>query len=123
MSSEIKAYPTAQKWNIDTVVVKKFRCFDRNGSTSFSITSSTWSLRRRSTGAEILSGTATVNNADTDRAGNAIKSIGMSVDLRATDELTRGSYYFLVETLLNTQQSDVFRFPVEVVDYRRKDAY
>jgi hypothetical protein len=106
--------------NIDTLVIKKFKVFDLLGSEDFSLSGGTWSLYKRSTGAVIANGSYTANNSDTDRAGNTIKTVSMTIDLRNTDEFDRGSYYLLIETQLATQQTDMFRFPVELVDYRRK---
>lgn len=119
MSREIRQLQT---WNIDTNVIKRFRVYDLLGSTAFLITSATWALNKKSDGVELLSGSAVVNNSDEDRAGNEIKTISMTIDLRETDDHDRGSYYLVIDTRLNSEQTDRFRIPVRLVDYRKKGA-
>ncbi len=119
MSREIKI---CLKFNVDTVAIRKFKVRDLNKSTAFVLASGTWSLKRRPSGVEIGSGAVTVNNADTDSFGNTIKTISMTIDLRNTDVFESGSYYLVLHTVLVTQQTDFFRVPVELVDYREKGA-
>ena len=117
MSSEAKKVLRFQR---DAIAIKRFRVYDLNGSTVFSLASATYELRKRSSGAVLKSGAATVNNADEDRAGNAIKTVSMTIDFTDTDELDLGAYYLLIHTVLDTQQTDFFRYPCELVDYRTK---
>lgn len=119
MSAEIKQL---LKMNVDTVVIRKFEVFDRNGATTWDLTSASFSLRRRADEIEVVNGIATINNVDQDRAGNTIKTVAMLIDLRATD-VEIGSYYLIVSTIINTQQTDIFRFPVEIIDYRTKGVH
>lgn len=119
MSAEIKEL---LKFNIDTLVIKKFKVFDLNGSTAFTVSTSTWSLKKRADESEILTGSSTVNNSDVDRAGNTIKTVSLSIDLRDTDEFARGAYYLIIQTSLSTGHMDIFRVPTELVDYRRMGA-
>ena len=119
MSSEL---PGILKFNVQTVVIKKFEVFDQLGSSVFTVSSVDWSLVRRSNGVELLSGSATIDNSDTDQAGNAIKTASLMIDLRATDDHDRGSYYLVMTSTLSTQQTDIFRASVEMVDYRKKGA-
>lgn len=116
MSEEVKKL---LKLCQDTVAIRKFEVYDRNGSTVWNLDSGSFELKRRSDGVVVVSGSVTPNNADLDRAGNTIKTVAMTIDLRATD-VEIGSYYLIVETALDTQQTDVFRVPVEIVDYRTK---
>lgn len=118
MTREIKQH---LKWNVDTFVIKKFKVYDLLGSTDFVLSSGEWWLHRRSTGEVIDSGAVTINNSDTDTAGNAIKTIRFSVDLRRTDDYDLGSHYLVIKTQLTTGQTDFFRFSVELVDYRTKE--
>lgn len=108
------------KWNIDTIVMKKFRAFDTFGATGFELRDGTWSLRKLSDGSTILSGSYEYNNSDTDSAGNSIITLRITIDLRKTDPYDLGSYYLIIETALDTQQTDIHRFPVEIVDRRLK---
>ncbi len=117
MSREIKQ---CLKFNVDTIAIRKFAVRDLNLSTAFQLASGTWSLRRRPTGVIIDSGSLTVNNNDTDLFGNTIKTVAMTINLRNTDTFTLGSYYLVIETALVTLQTDFFRLPVELVDYREK---
>jgi len=119
MSREIK---TCLKFNVDTVAIRKFKVSDLNKSTAFVLASGTWSLKRRPTGLEIGTGSVTINNNDVDGFGNTIKTISMTIDLRNTDAYELGSYYLVLQTALATQQTDFFRVPVELVDYREKGA-
>lgn len=120
MSREIKE---VLKFNIQTVVIKKLKVSDLNGSTVFTLDSGgTWELYKRDDETLIENGVLTENNADVDNAGNPIKTISFTIDLRQTDDQDRGSYYLVIETVLTTAQTDVFRIPVELVDYRRKGA-
>lgn len=119
MSREIKV---CLKFNVDTVAIRKFKVRDLNGSTVFVLASGTWSLTRRPTGVEIGTGAVTVNNNDTDQFGNTIKTVSMTIDLRNTDAFEDGSYFLVIKTALATQQTDFFRIPVELVDYREKGA-
>lgn len=119
MSREIKQ---CLKFNVDTLVVRKFRVRDLNRSTSFTLSSGSWSLKRRPTGVEIGSGSVTINNLDTDEFGNTIVTMSMMIDLRNTDVYEKGSYYLVLQTELASQQTDFFRMPVELVDYRDREA-
>ena len=116
MSREIKQ---CLKFNVDTIEVLKFKVRDLNKSTAFVLSSGTFSLNRRPTGAQVASGSLVVDNADTDFFGNTIKTISMTIDLHNTD-LDKGSYYLVIFTSLTTPQTDFFRIPVEIIDFRTK---
>jgi putative intracellular protease/amidase len=109
-----------QKWNVDTVVIKKFKAFDSLGDTTFTVAAGTWSLYAVSDGSVLMNGSYTANNDDTDVAGNSIKTITLTIDLTLTDAPSTGRYYLVVDTVLASQQTDRFRMPVEIVDYRLK---
>lgn len=108
------------KFSRGETVIKKFEVFDLNRSTTFSLSTVSWDLYRRKDGVSIDSGSGIVNNDDTDRAGNTIKTAEVSIDLDLTDQLELGSYYLVVQPTLTTNQSRPFRFPVEIVDVRTK---
>jgi hypothetical protein len=108
------------KWNIETVVMKKFRVYDTFGATGFELRDGTWSLRKLSDGSTVLSGSYEYNNTDTDSAGNSIITLRITIDLRKTDPHELGSYYLIIETSLDTQQTDIHRVPVELIDLRTK---
>ncbi|UCG53549.1 MAG: hypothetical protein JSW58_08325 [Candidatus Latescibacterota bacterium] len=103
------------KLHVDQIEMKRFEVFDLNLVTSFSLSSGTWELRARPGGSVVLSGSVTVNNSDTDRAGNTIKTVSMTIDTQDTDVGT-GHYWLLIYTVLSTGQTDVFRYPVEMID-------
>lgn len=103
--------------HLDQFEVKKFEIFDLNKSTDLEINGASWEIRAPESGAVVVSGSATYNNADTDRAGNTIKTVSMTLDLVQTD-LEVGFYWFLIFTSLTTQQEDIFRYPVEMMDLR-----
>ena len=117
MSLELK---TLLKFNLDTVVMKRFKVHDLNGSDTFTIAAALYELRDRADSAVVKNGTGTVNNADVDRAGNAIKTVSLSIDFTDTDALPVGPYYLVVHVRLTTAQTDFFRYPVELVDLRQK---
>lgn len=108
------------RWNIDTVIQKKFRAYDIYGNTTFELTAGTWTLRKVSDGSIVLSGANSVNNSDTDIAGNTIKTVSLTVDLRQTDPHPLGTYYLIVQTELLSQQTDFHRFSVEMIDVRTR---
>ena len=105
------------KFNIGTIRKPKFRIFDLHGSTAFTISSATFSLKDTKTGVQVDSGTALVNNSDTDAAGNTIKTVQPTLSLDPTDPLSLGPYQLSVRFVLVGGESDVFRQPVEMVDY------
>ena len=75
-------------------------------------------MNSREDGVELLSGVCTVNNSDVDAYGNTIHTVTISVDLRNTDTYELGDYYITINTVLATGQTDFFRVPVELIDYR-----
>jgi hypothetical protein len=117
MSAEMK---DVLKFNLDTVVIKRFKVADLNGLTSFTLAESSYEMRDSEDGSVVKSGTAVVNNADEDLAGNIIKTVSLSIDLTDTDALPVGPYYLVVHTRLTSQQTDFFRWAVELVDLRVK---
>lgn len=98
-----------------------WEAYDTLGATDWSITRATFSLRRVN-GTVIVSGDSdvvgecTINNDDTDRAGNAIKTIRPTIDLTVTDA-TRGSHNLLFHVYLDTGEDFVVKQPIQVVDY------
>lgn len=103
--------------NVDTVVRKRFEIFDVNLSSTLNLQSATWELRDQGTGTLVLNDVASVNNSDADRAGNTIRTVSMTIDLRDTD-VPAGYYWLVIGTVLTTSQTDVFRYPVEILDMR-----
>lgn len=106
--------------NVDEVVMLRYEVFDLNGSTTFTISSGTYELKRRHVGDTIIEGALTVNNNDVDRAGNAIKTVSMTLDMRQTDADT-GHYFLILYVQLSTGQTKYFRVPCKVVDLRGID--
>jgi hypothetical protein len=102
------------------VKLLKYEVFDMLGSTLLQLASSgTWRLYNSKTGALVTNGTLVPDNADTDRAGNTIRTIVMQVDLSGTDlsGISLGPYYLVTTVVLTTGQTDKFRIPVEVIDF------
>ena len=106
-----------KKMDIDTVGVIRIEVYDLNGSTVFSVNTATWTLYDRH-GAEVLSGSGAINNADTDPAGNTIKTVTATIDLNTTDLEEVGMYYLVFDVTLSSGQSDRCRIPLEVGDMR-----
>jgi len=96
--------------------------FDEYGSVDWEITRATFQVRHVNTGAIISSGDSDnvgeveINNDDEDRAGNPIKTVRPTIDLRATDTMP-GSYKMSFHIYLDTGEDDVVRQPVQLVNY------
>jgi hypothetical protein len=99
-----------------------YEVYDAFGSTNWSVERATFSLRHVNTGAVIASGDSdnpgevVINNEDTDRAGNTIKTVRPTIDLRGTDA-ERGSHKLSFHIYLDTGEDDVIRQPVQIVDF------
>lgn len=106
-----------KRMNIDSVKPVKVEVYDLNGATVFSIGAATWALYNR-IGTEVLSGIGAVNNADTDAAGNTIKTVTATIDLNATDLEIVGVYYLVFDIALTSGQTGMCRIPIELVDVR-----
>lgn len=94
----------------------KFELYDLNGSTTFNLASATWSMYLARTMALAASGSCTVNNADTDVAGNTIKTFTFDLDLTET-ELSAGRYTLVLRVTLTNGEDDAFSVPVEILDF------
>lgn len=105
------------KLNRGTIRKPKWEVFDLHGNTVFSLSSATWLLKNTKTGEEIDSGSATVNNADTDTAGNTIKTVQPTIDLERTDPVNLGMYQISFKIKFTNGESDVMRQPIEIVDF------
>lgn len=102
--------------NLNTIRKPKFEIFDSHGSTTFSISAVTYSLKNSKTAQEVLSGPAAANNADEDVAGNTIKTVQATLDLTGTD-IEIGNYMLSFGITLTNGETDVLRVPIEVVDF------
>jgi len=107
-----------ERIGVDQINMLKWEIYDLNGSTAFTLAdSATWEIRALSSGSVILSGSGTINNSDTDKAGNTIRTVSMTIDTHHTD-LDIGYYYLILFIELSTQQTQYFRVNLEVVDVR-----
>jgi hypothetical protein len=97
--------------------------YDAYGSTEWSITRATFVLRHVDSGTIISQGDSdnpggevVVNNDDEDRAGNPIKTVRPTIDLRGT-EAERGSHKLSFHIYLDTGEDDVIRQGVQIVNF------
>jgi hypothetical protein len=95
-----------------TVRKPKFEVFDFNRLAVFAIDSGTFALKNVKTGALVVSGELTANNADR----NDTKTIQATLELNQTD-MDAGWYQLSMKVLFSNGESDVFRVPIELVDY------
>ena len=71
----------------------------------------------------VLSGTGgtdeviTVNNADTDAAGNTIKTIQITLNMDNTD-ITAGRYWLMLFIVLTSGETDRFKVQIDAIDYQ-----
>lgn len=114
MSDEILSL---KRLNVDIVKNFKYQVYDRNGSTSFTISSGSFDLKRKSDGVSVDSGSVTPNNSDTDNSGNTIKTITFQVDTGITD-ISTGPHNLDLLVELDTGETKRFLVPVEIVDIR-----
>ena len=63
------------------------------------------------------SGLASVNNSDTDLAGNEIKTVQPEIDLTNTN-IEKGHYTLSFFVTLTNGETDILSVPCEVVDLR-----
>ena len=108
--------PNTIKLNRGTVRKLKFELFDQNGGTPPNITSCTFKIHNTKTTQLISSGSVSVNNSDTDNIGNTVKTLQPTVNLDLTD-VDVGMYQLSMKPVFATDESDVMRQPIEVVDY------
>jgi hypothetical protein len=98
-----------------------WEAYDALGSADWSITRATFSLRHVN-GTILAQGDSDnvdeviVNNDDEDRAGNTIKTIRPTIDLRTTD-VQRGSHNLIFHVYLDTGEDFVVRHPVQILDF------
>lgn len=103
---------------LGTIRAPKFRIFDVLGGT-FTLSSATFELRRKSDGDLVDSGGTTINNADTDPKDVTVQTILVNaIDFGSTD-IDPGEYWLAVKMILTDGTSDEGRQLVEVVDYKR----
>jgi hypothetical protein len=99
-----------------------WQVFDEYGSDDWNITRATFQVRHVNSGTIIASGDSDlvgeveINNSDEDRAGNPIKTVRPTIDLRDTDTFP-GSYKMSFHIYLDTGEDDVVRQPVQLVNY------
>ena len=65
----------------------------------------------------IISGSGTINNADTDAEGNTIKTIQAIIDFTNTD-ISVGTYYLVFTVIFSTTEKEVFRVSYKVKNYK-----
>jgi hypothetical protein len=103
------------KVNLGTTRLLRFQVYDVNGA-SIVISSATYRLLDIG-GADVVdSGSCTVNNADTNAAGETINTIQPVLDFSATD-LDIGQYWLVFFVTLSTTESQVLRQLIEVVEW------
>ena len=103
-------------WNIQSIQNPKLEVTDETGAT-ITLASVTYALINSKTGGTVLDGIGTVNNTDTDPAGNTIKTVTATLDLSRT-EVVVGIYWMWFFPVLSSGSSDVLRFKVKIVEYR-----
>lgn len=104
------------KMNRGTVRKPRYKVVDIHGGTPPDISSATFELRNAKTGQIVDSGSATINNADTDPIGNTVKTVQPTVNLNQTD-IDEGSHQLSIKITFANSESDVVRQPIDIVDY------
>ena len=113
------AYELKKVQNVDLTSKEyaKYEVYDNNRSTSFTLSSVTYELIDAKTAVVILSGSGTVNNADTDSEGNTIKTIQAVIDFSNTS-IDIGPYYLVFTVIFSTSEKEIFRVSYQVKNYK-----
>lgn len=109
--------------HIGTFRKPKYKVFDVFDSPDFdlvTITSASFQLLREDTGEVIDSGDCYVNNADEDRAGNAIKTIQCELHLTNTEAADGELATLNMHVYLSNGEDDEVRQNCKIVDYARR---
>jgi len=104
-----------KQYNVNTTVKPKFRVFDLNGN-AILLSSATFRLIDKKRKDLVDSGSAPINNTDTDAAGVTIQTVQPTLDFSTTD-IDLGEYWLVIRVVLTNGESDVFRQLIEVVDF------
>lgn len=99
---------------LGTVRHLKYEVYDTRKS-SLTLSSCTYRIYDAD-GNQVYSGIGTVDNADTDAAGNIIKTVQMNIDFGETD-FAVGHYVLVFTFVLSTGESDKGRVGLELKDY------
>lgn len=117
MAYEVKEL---KKVALGTIRKIKYEVYDINGAV---LTLSSAAFRvRDATGTQVTSGQSgvgnvvTLNNSDTDRAGNTIKTIQMEIDFSNT-EYSTGHYQLTFDITFSTGETEKFKVPIEIEDF------
>ena len=113
---DIKNY-LRTKIKYEELTDKEYEVYDNNRSTSFTLSSVTYELIDAKTAVVILSGSGTVNNADTDSEGNTIKTIQAVIDFSNTS-IDIGPYYLVFTVIFSTSEKEIFRVSYQVKNYK-----
>lgn len=103
------------EFQLGSVRKPKWEVKDLNGNTEFQITDATFIVKDKH-GTTVMSGTCYVNNADTDAAGNTIKTVMPTLDFSDTDMAT-GFYSIAIRIYLDNGEDDTLKINIEVVNY------
>ena len=106
-----------------TIQKPKFEIYDSFGaSITLDEPQCSYVLKSATSGTTILSdvggtdGFIDVDNADTDAAGNTIKTIQVTLDLHDTD-ITAGRYWLMIHVRLTTGETDRFKIQIDAIDF------
>lgn len=96
--------------------LKKWEVYDARNSTIL-LSAASYSIRSASTGEEVKTGTAPVENYDLDENGRTIRSVSIEFDL--TEEwAVVGSYRVSIYVELISGDSEFFEIPLKIVQRR-----
>lgn len=115
MAWEIKEIETEA---LGTYKTQKYEVYDLYGDTSFSLSTVTYVLYD-SSGNTVLSGSGTINNSDTDGAGNTIKTVTIPLDLDNTN-VSAGRYLLVWTIALTDGQTDKGRASFKIRDFTER---
>ena len=107
---------------IGTIKVLSYQVDDPGGM-EFGLISATYQIVDRATGEVVQGGDAVVNNEDLDEAGNAVKSVMVTLDLtigtsgvRQVDGYDPKIYLLLIHWYADTGDDDIIKAPIRVVN-------
>ena len=111
------------KMALRTIQKPKFEIYDSFGaSVTLAEPQCSFALKDATSGTVIISSTGgtdgfiDVNNADTDAAGNTIKTIQVTLDLNDTD-VSAGRYWLMLYVTLSTGETDRFKIQIDAIDF------
>ena len=109
---------------LQTTQKPKFEIYDSYGaSVTLDEPQCSFQLKNATSGTAVLSGTGgtdgviTVNNADTDAAGNTSKTIQITLNMDNTD-ITAGRYWLMLFIVLTSGETDRFKVQIDAIDYQ-----